>query len=218
MKLINMIVLIVCAAQVLNAQDVKVNGNTKLNTDFSKYKTYTWASQDPMAQGKEYEIYSFYEEPTLKKDRNRRNADRYIYSYNVIIPSTNQMVNTTVQDAIASELEGRGYTQSANGDLVVAYRVLEGKGRMKGYKSDNPTMVVGREVRQPSDTATYTLEPGTLVVSLIDRKTSEVVWDGFASGLYQQNAFVSDATKLKSAVHLMMEEFKYRGDKLKVSR
>jgi hypothetical protein len=217
MKMIKMIVLIVCAARVLNAQDVKVNGNTKLNTDFRKYKTYAWANPDPMKQGAEYEIYSFYEEPTLKKN-NRRNADRYIYSYNVIIPSSNQMVNTTIKDAIKSELEGRGYTPSANGDLLIAYRVLEGKAKMKGYKNDNPTMVMEGEIREPSDTATYMLEPGTLVISLIDSKTSEVVWDGFASGLYQQNAFVSDATKLKSAVHLMMEEFKYRGDKMKATR
>jgi hypothetical protein len=217
MKMLKMIILIVCAGQLLHAQDVKVNGNTKLNTDFRKYKTYSWAKPDVMSQGREYEIYSFYEEPMLKKS-NRRNSDRYIYSYNVIIPSSNQMVNTTIKDAIANELEGRGYTPSANGDLLIAYRVLEGKARMKGYKNDNPTMVVGGEVREPSDTATYMLQPGTLVISLIDAKTSEVVWDGFASGLYQQNAFVSDATKLKSAIHMMMEEFKYRGDKMKATR
>ena len=143
-------------------------------------------------------------------------ASPYVYSYNVIIPSTNLMVNSAVRNSVTEEMEARGYRKNdVRPDLIVAYRVLERRARMKGYINDQPTMVTGgKEVRTPSDTTTHILEPGTLIISLIDAKTSEVVWDGFASGLVRENAFITEETKIKEAVHLIMEEFKYRGDRV----
>lgn len=232
MKAIKIAVLMLLTAGVVQAQDVVVKGNTKVNVDFTRYKTFTWAKMDQTAQPEGgYYIYTYTEESTRPKTTTRTTksgnatttttttttvAQPYIYSYNVIIPSTNTAVNEAIKSSLSEELQSRGYRQNdARPDLLVTYRVLEREARMKGYVNDVPTMVTGgREVRTPADTTTHVLMPGTLIISLIDTKTSEVIWDGFASGLVRNNAFITEESKIKEAVHLIMEEFKYRGDKI----
>lgn len=214
----------------VQAQDVMVKGNTKVNTDFSRFKTFTWAQMDETAQPESgYYIYTYTEERAVPRTTTTKTkkgattqttttttvASPYVYSYNVIIPATNSMVNTTIRSSVKEELEARGYRQNdVRPDLLVTYRVLERQAKMKGYVNDVPTMVTGKEVRTPADTVTHILKPGTLIISLIDTKSSEVVWDGFASGLVRDNAFITEETRIKEAVHLIMEEFKYRGDKV----
>lgn len=233
MKALKIAAMLLLTAGFVQAQDVVVKGNTKVNTDFSKYKTFSWAQMDETSQPESgYYIYTYTEQkalpPATKTTRTTKTPNKttttttttvtapYVYSYNVIIPSTNLMVNTAVKGAVSEELVARGYRENtASPDLIVAYRVLERQAKMKGYVNDVPTMVTGgKEVRTPSDTTTHVLLPGTLIISLIDSKTSEVVWDGFASGLVRDNAFITEETKIKEAVHLIMNEFKYRGDKV----
>jgi len=231
MKALKITLLLLITATFTQAQDVLVKGNTKLNTDFSKYKTFTWAKLDETVQPEAgYYIYTYTEEhalpvkqqktttkngKTVKTTTTVTTTTPYTYSYNVIIPSSNALVNTAVRSALQDELEARGYRQNdAGADLLVSYRVLERRAKIKGYINDTPTLVGSTEVRQPSDTTTHILEPGTLLISLIDIKTSEVLWDGFASGLIRDNLFITDETRIKEAVHLIMEEFKYRGDRI----
>lgn len=230
MKALKIAALLLLTAGFVQAQDVVVKGNTKVNTDFMKYKTFAWAQMDETAQPESgYYIYTYTEQqaqPVTRTTKTKKDTKTtttttttvapYVYSYNVIIPSANGMINSAIQVAVSEELVARGYRENAaRPDLIVAYRVLERRAKMKGYINDVPTMVTGgKEVRTPSDTTTHTLEPGTLIISLIDSKTSEVVWDGFASGLVRDNAFITEETKIKEAVHLIMNEFKYRGDSI----
>lgn len=213
----------------VHAQDVVVKGNTKVNVDFTKYKTFAWAQMDETAQPESgYYIYTYTEERAVPRTTTRTKktavtttttttvTSPYVYSYNVIIPSTNAAVNAAIKGSLDDELQARGYRQNdVRPDLLVTYRVLERQAKMKGFINDVPTMVTGgKEVRTPSDTTTHILLPGTLIISLIDTNSSEVVWDGFASGLVRDNAFITEEAKIKEAVHLIMEEFKYRGDKV----
>ena len=225
MKLLTIAALLLFSGASLYAQDVAVQGNSRVNTDFSKYKTFAWAKTDATAQEEGYDVYTYSEErssPVLgtasaakSKTRNNKNT-RYVYSYNVIVPATNATVNSTIQSAITSELEGRGYSKTGgSSDLLISYKVLEKKARVKGYVNDYPTVVGDREVRQVSDTTSQITDPGTLFINLIDNKTQEVVWQGYASGLYKENSFVNDQAEVKEAVNLIFEKFKYRADKVK---
>lgn len=225
MKSLKIIVLLLLTAGFVHAQDVVVKGNTKVNVDFSKFKTFSWSQADETVQpASGYYIYTYTEERALPQRTDKKTVTTttttaapapYIYSYNVIIPSSNAMVNTTIKNAVTEELTARGYRENViRPDLLVTYRVLERQARMKGYINDVPTMVGTKEVREAKDTTTHVLLPGTLVISLIDTKTSEVIWDGFASGLVRENAFITEETKIKEAVHLILEEFKHRGDKV----
>lgn len=230
MKALKIAALALLTTGFAHAQDVVVKGNTKVNVDFSKYKTFAWAQLDETSQPEGgYYIYTYTEERAVPRTTTTRTTKGntkttttttvttpYVYSYNVIIPSTNMVVNEAIKNSLTDELQARGYRQNdVRPDLLVTYRVLERQARMKGFINDVPTMVTGgKEIRTPKDTTTHTLLPGTLLISLIDTKTSEVVWDGFASGLVRDNAFITEETKVKEAVHLIMEEFKYRGDKV----
>jgi hypothetical protein len=229
MKALKIAALMLLTTGFVHAQDVVVKGNTKVNVDFTKYKTFAWAQMDETAQPESgYYIYTYTEERAVPRTTTRTKktavtttttttvTSPYVYSYNVIIPSTNAAVNAAIKGSLDDELQARGYRQNdARPDLLVTYRVLERQAKMKGFINDVPTMVTGgKEVRTPSDTTTHILLPGTLIISLIDTNSSEVVWDGFASGLVRDNAFITEEAKIKEAVHLIMEEFKYRGDKV----
>jgi hypothetical protein len=229
MKALKIAALMLLTTGFVHAQDVVVKGNTKVNVDFTKYKTFAWAQMDETAQPESaYYIYTYTEERAVPRTTTRTKktavtttttttvTSPYVYSYNVIIPSTNAAVNAAIKGSLDDELQARGYRQNdARPDLLVTYRVLERQAKMKGFINDVPTMVTGgKEVRTPSDTTTHILLPGTLIISLIDTNSSEVVWDGFASGLVRDNAFITEEAKIKEAVHLIMEEFRYRGDKV----
>src|SRR5688572_10990023 len=110
MKALIVVMMLAGTACLLNAQDVTVRGKTKVNTDFSKYKTFGWAESDLTAQAQGgYDIYTYTEEVELKKPKKamskktaKANArpERYIYSYNVIIPSSVASVNDAVKHSI----------------------------------------------------------------------------------------------------------------------
>ncbi|HZY79301.1 MAG TPA: DUF4136 domain-containing protein [Cyclobacteriaceae bacterium] len=203
-------------------------GNSQVNIDFSKYKSFTWAQTDATTVGPEgYDIYYYEFEPVertnkkmnktkrvLKQEAQQEKQPAYIYSYSVIIPATNADANNVIKDAISNELEGRGYRETPdNGDLIVVYHVLEGPATLHGYNNDNPAEAGGSQVRQPSDTASFHVEPGTLLINLVDSKTSQTVWTGFSSGMIDNNTFVTDEVELKEAIHSIFEKFKYTADK-----
>jgi hypothetical protein len=187
------------------AQDITVQGETKVNTDFRKYKTFGWLQDSDHGPIYAYTYRAF--EPTTT-------GDVIVYSYSGIIPSADSLVNHTVRRAVDSELEGRGYKKaSINPDLLVTYRVFDRNTAIKGYNNDTPAKVGSQEVRQPEDTVTYRLEPGTLLISLIDAKTGQAIWEGFASGLASNGDIIDDKTKVKEATNLIFGKYKYRADK-----
>lgn len=301
-------------------QKEEAMGNTKVNTDFTKYKTFTWAKSDPHMAGPDgYEIYYYEISPerthdkdldrtedmdrnrdldredqtqrdqaqtqrdqtqtqrdqgynqrdttdqTRTTDEEREGSDRmtdktytdpdkdkkdkstdqnqsynkdkeqtddmdktrrtdtyqnenkpsgYVYSYTMIIPARDAATNETIKEGISNELEGRGFREGGEGsDLIVSYQVLDQRAQLHGYNNDSPEIAGGKEVRQASDTATFILEPGTLMVSLIDAKTSQMVWHGWSSGLIENRSFLSDEAELNEAVHKIFEEFKHEAEK-----
>jgi hypothetical protein len=56
------------------------------------------------------------------------------------------------------------------------------------------------------------VKAGTLLVSLVDRKKGAIVWQGFASGLIDNNQFIKDEVKIHEAVNLIFENYGMRAD------
>jgi hypothetical protein len=151
-----------------------------------------------------------------KSDAYGNKPSGYIYSYNVIIPSSIDQTNTTIKEGVENELIGRGYRENESSpDLLVVYQVFDQKATLHGYEPGTPTGTMGGQVYQPSDTTSFVLEPGTLMVSLIDAKTSQMVWNGFSSGLVNNSAFTTEDADLKEAIHTIFEKFQNQADKAK---
>src|SRR4051812_25186207 len=86
------------------AQEITVNADKRLNTDFSHYKTFYWSSQ---VDNKLDPGFYFFNDLELK-DRIRK--------------------------AVSYELEGRGYKKTSQSpDLIVNFRVFIQPTSLKGY-------------------------------------------------------------------------------------
>ncbi len=218
----NIMMLILFAVGIAQAQDITVNGERKVNTDFSKYRTFSWLDPTRPIRLIEYTTYrevpekASAERQPAKADRKHKRDYRQevVYSYAYIIPSENEAMNSNLKAAVEDEMEGRGYKKdAASPDLLLSYKIFDRSTSVKAFDNPPTTIDMNKEVQQPSDTITYELKPGTVMISLIDAHTSQVVWEGFASGVADPNDVISDETKVKQAVNLIFKKYEFRGDK-----
>ena len=163
------------------AQAITVKSDRAPDTDFTGYKTFYWASQvDSWLDDGMY----FLNDLTMK---------------------------AMIRDAVKGELMGLGYQmQSFEPDLIVNFRVFEKPVTLRGYDGNSTSYWGDERYREISDTASYEVEAGTLLVSIADRESGNVVWQGFASGLIRDDAFVKDEGKIREAVNLIFEEYNQR--------
>jgi hypothetical protein len=181
MKKIMWVLLVMICGLGAKAQSITVKSDQALDTDFSKYKTFYWASQVDSQ------------------------LDEGMYFLNDL------MMKVHVRDAVKSELLGLGYQlQPTNPDLIVNFRVFDKPVRLKGFEGYGTSYWGDTQYRQISDTTSYDVEAGTLLVSLADRESGNVVWQGFASGLIQDNNFIKEEGKIHEAVNMIFEDYNKR--------
>jgi Domain of unknown function (DUF4136) len=165
-----------------NAQTISVHSDRALNTDFSKYKTFYWSSQ----------------------------ADAWLDEGGIYFLNDLGM-KAMIRDAVKSELMGLGYQiDSYEPDMIVNFRVFDKPVTLKGFEGYGSSYWSGQPYRSISDTTSYNVEAGTLLVSLADRKSGQVVWQGFASGLIENNAFVKEEGRIREAVNMIFDEYNQR--------
>ncbi len=161
-----------------NAQDVTVETDRRLNHDFTQYDSFHWTSQVDME------------------------LDEGNYFLNDLV------MKSYVRDAVRAEMLGLGYRQDpANADLLVSFRVFDKAVRLKRYDDYGDTYFGKGQYRMIDDAAAYHVEAGTLLISLIDRKEGAIVWQGFASGLINNDEFIKDEVSIHEAVNLIFQEF-----------
>jgi len=165
--------------------NMKVDTDKRLNTDFSQYKTYAWASQVD------------------------NKLDEGLYFLNDLV------LKDLLRKSVGYELDSRGYTKATQSpDLLVNFRVFDKPTTLKGYTGYGTTYWGTEEVREPEDTTSFQVEAGTVIINLVDMKNGAIVWRGFASGLMDGNVFNKKEDKIKEAVHLIFEEYPVRADNL----
>lgn len=164
-----------------NAQSITVKSDQALETDFNKYKTFAWASQVDSE------------------------LDEGLYFLNDLV------MKSMIREAVKAELMGLGYEMSEEqGDLIVNFRVFDEPVTLKGFEGYGTSYWGDNRYREISDTTSYDVEAGTLLVSLADRESGSVVWQGFASGLIKDDAFIKDEGKIREAVNMIFEEYNQR--------
>ncbi|MCK8491201.1 DUF4136 domain-containing protein [Spirosoma sp. RP8] len=184
MKRLFFIALLGLATSLTQAQNVTVNSETKPNTDFSRYKSYVWASQ---VDRKLDPGYYFLNDLVLKKQ---------------------------IREAVGFAMDGRGYKFNRQApDLIVNFRVFDKPTTIKGYTSAGSDYFSSNEVQALGDEQDIKVEAGTILINLIDTKTDQAVWQGLASGLTSNNGFDRQQGKIREAINLIFNKYPYRADK-----
>lgn len=113
-----------------------------------------------------------------------------------------------IQQAIARQMTARGYNFNAQGaNLYVNFAVYDDKFQYKGY--DQPQLV-NWLINKRSDESVYTpikyqLGKGTLMISMIEASTSQIVWRGYASGIYSDQ--MQKKNYFKNIVRTIFDEY-----------
>ena len=208
MKSFNQIIAFFAASIFAFSTAFAQSGNTtvasdkSLTADFSKYKTFDFASQVSDDQ-----IQIFFLNDLLLKGK----------------------VKEAVEYEL--EARGYEQTDGSP-DLVVTFQILEEPPEFPGYtgvyrdenywgptemRKDAIGLVPDAEVRTADNVKTYQLKEGTLMVHLVDAESGELIWQGYASGIVDKDKVMENDDKIKQAVSLIFQTYDWRADDLDVS-
>ncbi len=125
------------------------------------------------------------------------------------------ILKAKVRDAVKHELDSRGYTLAASQpDLIVNFRVFDKATEIRSVDQLGDNYWAAGEINGYTNPETVRLEPGSIMVHLVDRKTGKLVWQGYASGLMDGNVFTKEGNKIDEAISLVFDKFNYRADNL----
>jgi Domain of unknown function (DUF4136) len=95
-----------------------------------------------------------------------------------------------VQQAIKSQMSARGYKLAQEKpDLYVNFHIYYDAMKYRGY--DQPSINLWLSEQKDDEKyrpLNYSLNKGTLMISLIEFNSSEVVWRGYATGIFNENS------------------------------
>lgn len=119
------------------------------------------------------------------------------------------MNNPVLAKAIQSRMELQGYelTQKKP-SLLVFYKVYYKDLRLQGYAQPEIESWVKREDDEAQyDPVRYNLREGTLLIQLVDARRNHTVWQGYASGVFDNHS-LNDEKYLKRAVRLVFDKYR----------
>lgn len=95
---------------------------------------------------------------------------------------------TEIQDAIRRQMKARGYqlTDEKPG-LLVSYSIIQERVEYKGYYQPSLERWVNKYDNEDTYKAqNYNFGGGMILVSLLDAKSSRLIWRGYASGVFNK--------------------------------
>jgi hypothetical protein len=122
-------------------------------------------------------------------------------------PRDSNIICDDVQEAINAQMTARGY-RFANGtpDLFINFSIYYDNFTYKGY--DQPSLAYWINNSQLDDKykpIKYNLNRGTIMISLIDGSNSEIMWRGYATGVF--NREVVKKNYYKNVVANIFQEY-----------
>jgi hypothetical protein len=112
-----------------------------------------------------------------------------------------------VQQAIKTQMAARGYVYtSEKPDLYVNFHIYYDALKYRGY--EQPSMNIWLNVQNDDPTykaVNYSLNKGTLMISLIESGTAEIVWRGYATGIFNEKS--SKKSYFKNIVSTIFTEY-----------
>jgi hypothetical protein len=163
-------------------QQIIIKSEKQPDVDFTKYESYYWSEQ-----------------VDSELDENGYFLNDLVLKYDL-------------RDAVQSELNGLGYVSESIGpDLIINFRVFASPATLKGSEGYGRNYWAQHEFN-PTANKSITVEAGTIIFSIVDRREGILVWQGYASGLTGASGFTTDENKLRSAVNLIFRDYGLRAN------
>lgn len=174
----------------IGTAQVEVGADKSFEAPIDEYKTYQWSNKiDQIPQ------------------------DAVYVGPNGVMVFNNETTRSKIKEAVQYELDTKGYTMdNSNADMIVIFSILEQPATLKtynGYKMYNQGM---DSTRTPDNVESTEVSAGTLLINIIDAKTSKVAWQAYASGILTPD-MMNDESKIRHAVSSMFEQFKHTARK-----
>lgn len=119
-----------------------------------------------------------------------------------------------IRNAVKHEMASRGYTHTTSSpDLVVNFRVFDKATEIQNLQGLGDAYWGAGEADRFTQ-ETVSLKEGSVIVHIVNRKTGELVWQGYASGLMDGNVFNKDKDKISEAVSMIFDTYNHRADNL----
>ncbi len=117
----------------------------------------------------------------------------------------NSLLDNRIKTAVNNQLAAKGYTQSAgNPDFLLMYHT----GAQDKVDVTNWGYGYGRPYWGASHVDVYQYTQGTLILDIIDAKTKQLIWRGYAEGTIDPNASTEKREKrLNEAVTKILAKF-----------
>ena len=164
------------------AQQITVRSFKSDDIDFRDYRSYFWAAHavDQLDEGS-YLLHDL----LLKAD---------------------------IREAIHEELEFRGYRRLESGaDVLVNFRMFSKPVTLRGYEGYGNSYWRNDEISSIDiGEEEIKIEAGTLIISLVERSSGKLIWQGTASGLDTENEIVKVEGKIREAVALIFDRYSNR--------
>lgn len=125
--------------------------------------------------------------------------------------SYGSLLSRSLKDAVAHELEGRGYEPSPNPDLLVNF-YLHTEQKIRSYSTPNAFFGYrgyGWAAGTRYETVITQYTEATLSVDLVDRRKNEVVWEAALIGRIAEEFQARPADTAKWALDRVFEDFPY---------
>ena len=119
------------------------------------------------------------------------------------------MSNPILAKAIKSRMELQGYKMTQKKpSLLVFYKVYYKDLKLQGYvQPEIDSWVKNEDDEAKYDPVKYSLREGTLLIQLVDARRNNTVWQGYASGVFDEKS-LNDEKYLKRAVRLVFDKYR----------
>lgn len=181
------ILFLVClVSYVFSNAQVKVGADKSFKTSLNDLKTYAWSANiDQIPQ------------------------DQIFVGINGVYVFNNESTRSKIKEAVEYELNAKGFKKDeSNPDLLILFSVTEQPGTLRTYNGYQMINNGLDSTRTPENVQNTNIDPGTLIINILDAKTSMVAWQGYASGILKPD-MVNDNVKVREAVSSIFKEFQF---------
>lgn len=149
------------------------------------------------------------------------NYETYYFASRAMSPNTDDFINdadlkTEIRENIKYEMTAKGYDHTENDpDLLINFRIFEDEVEIVGYTQEEIEQYWGtQDIIDIDNMKTYNLDPGTLMIDIMDNETKQLIWTGYASGIIEDDAFDKSEEALAAAVSKIFADYDYRANEL----